>query len=192
MMNIIWCIMLISGIISAIVSGNAGIITDSLIEGCSQAVTLCIELCGAYMLWSGLMEIAKDIGLVEKIAKRMQPVLGRIFPDAKEACAPIALNFAANFFGMGSAAQPFGIEAMQLMQHDNPDKTTASDNMCMFIALNASAIDLLPMTVLSLRTTAGAKTPYDIVIPVAIASVAAFLAALFTCKLFSGKRKCNT
>lgn len=192
MMNIIWCIMLIAGIISAIIGGNAGIVTDSLIEGCSQAVTLCIELLGAYMLWSGLMEIAKDMGAVDKLAKKMQPVLGRIFPDANEACAPIALNFAANFFGMGSAAQPFGIEAMQIMQRDNKDKITATDNMCMFIALNASALDLLPMTVLALRTTSGADRPYEIVVPVAVASVAGFLSALISCKIFSKFSRCST
>lgn len=181
--------MIAAGFITALFTGNAADMTDSMINGCSQAVKLSVELAGAYMLWSGLMGAAREVGAVDALARIMRKPLRSLFPKAEQACAPIALNLAANFFGMGGAAQPFGIEAMKLMQSTNPDKTTATDEMCMFIALNASAIDLLPMTVLALRTTAGSADPYSVAVPTFIASVAAFASAVIFCK--AAERKCS-
>ena len=189
MMNILWCVMLLLGFITALFTGSAEKLTDAMTGGCLQAVTLCLELLGAYMLWMGLMEIADELGVVGFLSRKMKKPLSRLMPDAGDACAPIALNLAANFFGMGSAAQPFGFDAMARMQAKNPKKDTATNGMCLFIAMNASAIDLLPMTVIALRTSAGAKDPASIVVPTFAASVAAFCAAVIWCK--AAEKRCS-
>ena len=191
MMNILWAIMLISGLILGMLNGQSGILLDSMITGCGEAVTLCLGLCGAYMLWMGFMEVAKDRGVIDKLAKLINPAMKKLFPAAGEAIAPITLNLAANFFGMGSAATPFGLEAMEIMQKHNKTKDTATNNMCMFIAVNASALELLPTTVLAMRTAEGSADPYSIVLPTAIASVLAFASAIIVCKIFErhGKQK---
>lgn len=193
MMNAVWGTMIIAGLVVGILSGQGGTLVDSMITGCGEAVTLCVGLAGAYMLWMGLMEVAKDLGIIDKFAKLIKPFMRWLFPKAEEAVAPITLNLAANFFGMGSAATPFGLEAVRSLQKSNPYPETATNDMCMFIALNASALELLPTTILAMRTAAGSLDPYCIVIPTAIASIASFVSAIVICKLFekAGKRSCS-
>lgn len=191
MMNIVWAFMLIFGIISGIITGNGDKLIDSMITGGGEAVTLCFSLCGAYMLWMGLMEVAKDMGVIDSLARLIKPAMRKLFPSSEEAIAPITLNMAANFFGMGSAATPFGLEAMRIMQASNKNKAVATDDMCMFIAINSSALELLPTTILAMRTAAGSADPYCVVAPIAIASVTAFAAAVLVCKIFERRSKCT-
>lgn len=183
MMNIVWAIMTGLGLIFGIVTGKADILVQSMAEGCGEAVSVCLGLAGAMMLWNGFMEVAKDLGVIDNLAKLIYPFMKRLFPNSEKAIAPITLNLAANFFGMGSAATPFGIEAMQKLEEENKTPGIASNNMCMFIALNASALELLPTTILALMSAQGASQPYLIVVPTAIASVVSFAVAIFVCKL---------
>ncbi len=200
MMNVLFGFMLLCGLLSAMLMGDAEAALDAMLAGCSEAVTLSLSLAGGYMLWMGLMNVAKEAGLIEGLSRLVKKPLSRLFPDAEEAMAPITLNLAANFFGMGSAATPFGLAAMKELHLAAVRKGipagTASDAMCMFLALNASAIELLPTGVLTMRAAAGSGDVYCVVVPTFLASILSFLSAVILCKLFcrvfpaEGRRRC--
>jgi spore maturation protein A len=160
----------------------------AVMEGAQEALTLCISLGGVYMLWMGLLGIARDAGLVDKLSKKLRKPCEWMFPGVKEATGPITLNIAANMLGLGNAATPFGIEAMRIMQRYNTNKDRATDAMCVFLAVNASALQVIPSTMISLRSAAGSNTAGIIVIPSLISSAAATAVAIFLCKLIIGKR----
>ncbi len=183
MMNFLWAGMIIISIISSLSIGDGDGIINAMTQGALDSVTLIIQLAGSYMLWMGLVNIAKEAGLMEKLANIMKKPLSKLFPDSRSAVAPITLNLTANFLGISSAATPFGLEAIQELQKSNIDKTTASDDMCMFICLNASAIELLPTTVMSLRAASGSNQPQSIILPVFVSSIASFLCAMILCKV---------
>jgi len=188
MMTFIFGGMIIVGIVFYIAQGNSAEALTALLSGAEQAMELTLALAGTYMLWMGLMNIASEAGLIKKLANAMKKPLGKLMPDAGEAMGPITLNLAANFFGLGNAATPFGVAAMKKLKSS---EGTASDDMCMFLALNSSAIELLPTTVIALRTACGSANPYDIVLPTFIASVISATAAVLSCKLLEkvGRRR---
>ncbi len=180
MMKWIFGIMTVMGIAVFIARGDGAGALNALVKGGESAVELSISLAGAYMLWMGIMKIADEAGLINKLAKLMKKPLRLVMPDAGDAAAPLTLNLAANFFGLGNAATPFGIEAMKKLDRGDG---RASNDMAMFIALNSSAIELLPTSVIAVRTACGSASPYDVVLPTFIASVAAALAAIISCRL---------
>ncbi len=182
MMKWIFGIMTVIGIAVFTARGDGAGALNALVKGGESAVELSISLAGSYMFWMGVMNIADEAGLVKKLAKLMRRPLNLVMPDAGEAAAPVTLNLAANFFGLGNAATPFGIEAMKKL--DKGDGR-ASDDMAMFIALNSSAIELLPASVIAVRTACGSASPYDIVLPTFIASAAAAAAAVISCRLLA-------
>ncbi len=177
--------MLIGGLLAAMLSGNAQEAVDSMLQGTGEAVSLSITLAGACMLWMGLMQVAEEAGLVRKLSRAVQPFLRRLFPGAPKAVAPVTLNLCANFFGLGSAATPFGLAAMEELAAANDKPGVATDDMCMFLALNSSAIELLPTSVLALRTAAGSGDVYCIVLPTFLASLLSAAAAILLCKLLA-------
>lgn len=189
MMNKIFGGMLTVGLIIGLIWGEPGELLEAMTSGMGEAVTLAIGLMGAFMFWMGIMEVAKEVGAIEWLANKTRPLLARLFPKSGDAIAPITLNLAANFFGMGSAATPFGLEAMALLDKHNPTPGVATDAMCMFIALNASALELLPTGVIALRSAAHSTDPYCIILPTFISSVVSFVSAILLCKLFSAISK---
>ena len=185
--------MLLLGLIACMMSGNAEGAMEAMLAGAGEAVTLSLSLAGAYMLWMGLMNVAKEAGLIDALARAVQKPLALLFPNAPGAVAPITLNLAANFFGMGSAATPFGLAAMKELraaadQEGVPDGT-ASDDMCMFALLNTASVQLIPSTVIALRTAAGSAEPTAIITPVWITSVIALTAGVAAAKLIRKKKK---
>ena len=160
MMNYIWGFLILCGFGAFALSGDPAASVDAMLSGVSEALELCLALCPSFMLWLGLMNVAREAGLMEKLSRAARPLLKRLMPGSSEAMAPITLNLAANFLGLGSAATPFGIEAMAELQKANRLGNAASDDMCMFIALNSSAVELLPTSVLALRAAAGSTDPY--------------------------------
>ena len=136
----------------------------------------------------GIMGVARECGLIDSLAKLVRPLMKRLFPNAGAAVAPITLNLAANFFGLGNAATPFGLEAMKELQKSNREPSRATDDMCMFIALNASAIELLPTSVLALRAAAGSADAYSVIWPTFASSVVGFVAAVLLCMAFRRRR----
>ena len=183
MMMWVFALMIVSGAALFVADGNGGGLLACLLTGADNAVTLSITLAGSYILWMGLLNIAKRAGLVDALARVLKKPLSLLMPDADEAIAPAALNLAANFFGLGNAATPFGIETMQRLNKSGGK--AATDSMCMFIALNASAIELLPTTVIAVRAACGASDPQDIILPTFISSVIAAIVAVVSCKLLS-------
>ena len=174
MMNYIWGFLILCGFGAFALSGEPAASVDAMLSGVSEALELCLALCPSFMLWLGLME---------KLSRAARPLLKRLMPDSPGAMAPITLNLAANFLGLGSAATPFGIEAMAELQKANRLGNAASDDMCMFIALNSSAVELLPTSVLALRAAAGSTDPYCVVLPTFIASLVSASCAVLLCLL---------
>ena len=185
MMNWLWGILIAAGMAGDAPRGDPAGAVDAMMSGASEAITLCLSLGGTFMLWMGLMNVAREAGLIDKLGKAMAPLLRRLMPDSPGAIAPVTLNLSANFFGLGGAATPFGLEAMQEMEKYNSRPGIATDDMCMFIALNSSAIELLPTGVLAMRAAAGSQDVYSIVLPTFIASVISAVCAVFMCKLLA-------
>lgn len=189
MMKWIWSVMLLSGVLFSFLKGDPSLAVDAMLRGTADAVTLCLSLAGAYLLWMGLMGIAKEAGLMDALSIRMRPLIRKLMPNAKSAAGPITLNFAANFLGLGNAATPFGLAAMQELEKENPVPGRATDEMCMFLCINASAIQLFPTTVISLLVSAGSRNPYRIVLPALLATLASTATAVLLCLIFRRKRR---
>ena len=179
--------MCIGGLLAGMLAGDAQGAVDALLEGAGEAVSLCLSLAGAYMLWMGLMAVGEEAGLVEKLRRLVEPALKKLFPSSPKAVAPITLNLCANFFGLGSAATPFGLAAMREMQNARPDRlsTTANNSMAMFVVLNTASIQLIPTFMGTLRAQYGSAAPFDILPAVWLASVISVAVGLLTARLLS-------
>ena len=168
MLNYIWSGMLVFGIFFGIVTGNGENMVGAIISGSKEAVTLAIGMCGVIAFWCGIMKIAEASGMIMAMAKKLSPVLTFLFPSIPEnhkARDLIATNLAANFFGLGWAATPAGLLAMDELQEMNKDKNVASDAMCMFLIVNMSSVQLLSVSVIALRSEYFSQNPSEIVIP---------------------------
>lgn len=184
MMGFFFAVSCIIGIVLCCFGDSGSAALDCLLAGADSAVELSISLAGAYLLWMGLINVASEAGLIEKLAARMHKPLRLLMPDAGDASASVTLNLAAYFFGLGNAATPFGLDAMKRLNAVNPDKQSASNAICMFLALNASAIELMPTGVIAVRIACGSANAYDIVLPTFISSVFSAAAAILACKFF--------
>lgn len=189
MMKWVWSGMILSGALLAFLQGEPGVIVDAMLQGTADAVTLSLSLAGSYLLWMGLLGVAREAGIVDSISNRMRPLIKRLMPGAGNAAGSITLNFSANLLGLGNAATPFGLTAMRELEKQNPSPGTATDDMCMFLCINASAIQLLPTTVISLMVGAGSGAPYRIVLPTLLATSVSTLTAVSLCLLLRRKRR---
>ncbi|MDP4093034.1 MAG: nucleoside recognition domain-containing protein [Bacillota bacterium] len=193
MLNYIWFGMIVIGFAVGMMNGRIEEVSQAVIDSASTAVELCIGLLGVMCLWTGLMAVAEKSGLVKALAKIVRPALKFLFPDIPKdhpALGAIVLNMVANFFGLGNAATPLGIKAMTELQKLNPDKNTATNAMSMFLVLNTAAIQLIPVTIIAVRTAAGSKGPADIIGTIWMASSCATAAGIITAKILAvGKRR---
>lgn len=165
-MNIVWLLLLASGIIVAALNGNIEVVTQAALGAARDAVEVCFNLIGIMALWLGIMKIAEKGGLIEGLAYILSPFLKRLFPaipPRHPAMGAIILNLSANMLGLGNAATPFGMKAMQEMQKLNGGRDEASTAMCTFLALNTSCITLIPATIIGIRVSYGAANPTEIV-----------------------------
>lgn len=183
MMNYIWAAMMVVGLVWGVAAGRADEVAAAMTEGAGEAVTLCLTLAGSYMLWMGVLNIARNAGMVEGLARIAKKPLSLLFPRSEKAVVPIALNLAANFFGAGGAATPFGLEAMREMSEASGKSSVATDDMCMFLAVNSAAIELIPAGVLALRAAAGSQDVFCVVAPTFVCSLVCFIAAVVFMKL---------
>jgi spore maturation protein A len=173
MLNIIWLALVGGGVIYAALGGNIGVVSQAAFSAAGASVKLAIEMCGILCLWMGLMKLAEEAGLMQTAARLIAPVARRLFPTlAKDdpALSLITMNIAANMLGLGNAATPFGLKAMEHLQRKNPLKDTASAPMITLLALNTSCITLIPTLVISLRSQAGSTNPTEIIGATIIAS----------------------
>lgn len=173
MLNIIWLFLLGGGILFAAINGNIEAVTEAAFAATADVVSLALNMCGVLCLWLGMLKLAEDAGLVRIIARVISPLVRRLFPEVPRdhpAIFAIVMNIAANMLGLGNAATPFGLKAMEQLQKLNPDKDTASNSMITFLALNTSCITLVPTLVISLRAQAGSALPTDIIAPTVTAT----------------------
>ena len=186
MINYIWFIMIFFGLIVGIFTGNGEGMSNAIISSINSTVTFIIGLVGLMCFWCGVMKVAQNSGFTEKLAKLMKPILKIIFKDAakdEKVLGAIVMNITANMMGLGNAATPFGIKAMEEMQRLNKDKEKASNDMCLFLVLNAACIQLVPSTVISIRATANSSNPGVIIIPAIISTAIASICGVICCKI---------
>lgn len=182
-MNYIWVVLIVFSFFCAVATGNMNALSSSVISGGTDAITLALKLVGIICFWNGLMAIAEKSGLTKLLCKALSPVLKILFPTLKDEKAKnaIAMNITANFLGLGNAATPFGLEAMNRLKKIECKGDTASDNMVRFVVINSAAIHLVPTTVALLRQEYGSKSPMDIIVPALITSLIALsCGAIFT------------
>ena len=186
MINYIWCGMIIIGILVGIVTGNIEAVSTAAIEWAETAVELSLGLIGVMALWLGLMKIAEEAGIVRGMGLLMKPIMVRLFPEVPAdhpAMGSIVANIAANFFGLGNAATPLGIKAMQELQDLNENKEEASNAMVTFLAINTSSVTLISSSTIAYRSAAGAANPADIIAPTIIATTVSTVVAIVACKV---------
>ena len=186
MINYIWFIMIFFGLIVGIFTGNGEGMSNAIISSINSTVTFIIGLVGLMCFWCGVMIVAHNSGFTEKLAKLMKPILKIIFKDAakdEKVLGAIVMNITANMMGLGNAATPFGIKAMEEMDRLNTKKGVASNDMALFLVLNAACIQLVPSTVLSIRAAAGSTNPGAIILPAIISTGTAAIVGVICCKI---------
>jgi spore maturation protein A len=163
-------------------------INSAVVDGAKSAATYCLELIGIMALWLGLMNIAKDAGLVDAFGRMMRPVIRWLFPevpDGHPAQGAMLLSFAANMLGLDNAATPMGLKAMDELQELNPVKDTASNSMALFLAINCGSITLIPITIIGFRAAKGSTSPCGIIVGTWIASLASVVAGIAVARLLA-------
>ncbi|HEY9059062.1 MAG TPA: nucleoside recognition domain-containing protein [Pseudobacteroides sp.] len=192
MLNYIWMGMLLIGFVIGGLNGRLEEVTQAAFNSSKSAVELSIGLLGILCLWTGLMGVAEKSGLLNKIAYLVSPLIRLLFPQIPKkspAIGAIVMNMAANFLGLGNAATPLGLKAMNELQKHNTSKETASDSMVMFLILNASAIQLVPATIIALRSSAGSTNPAEVIIPIWVASASAAVTGIIAVKVLGNLKR---
>ena len=193
MINWIWMGLMVIGIVTAMYqelmfhNGALDKITKAAVTSANTAVELSIGLVGVMALWLGIMAIAEQAGLVQIFGKMLRPIMVRLFPDVPPehpAMGAMVMNMAANVLGLGNAATPLGLKAMQELQSLNPNKNVATNAMVMFLALNTSSVQLVAATVIALRVAAGSTNPTSIIGPTLVATVIGTVFAIVITKIF--------
>lgn len=187
----IWSGMLLLAVLAAAISGQLGAVSAAAMAGAERGAQLCLSLAGPLCLWAGLAAVLEGSGLSAKLAALLRPLLGRLFPAAArdaQALEKISGNFTANLLGLGNAATPLGIAAVQRM-HRLSGGAAASDEMCRLIVLNTASIQLLPTTVAALRASAGAARPFAILSAVWLTSLGSVTVGLLAVGLFARWRR---
>ena len=180
--------LIVGSVVVGLFSNNLNAVASSVATGASDAFKISLGLTGIMCLWLGMMKIAEKSGLVEKISSFISPLLQFVFPQIPKghpALGSISLNFVANMLGLSNAATPLGIKAMEDLQSLNERKTTASDSMCMFLALNTSSLQLIPAGAIALLAAGGSGNPTSITLPALLATAASTLAGFFAARLLS-------
>ena len=165
MLNYLWAGMILAGIVFGAFNGRMQDITTAALDSSKEAVTLCITMIGVMAFWTGIMEIASRAGIIQMAARKMRPLLRFLFPNLPEghkAEEHISTNFIANFLGLGWAATPAGLNAMQAMQRLNRKKDRASNAMCMFLVINMSSLQLITVNIIAYRSQYGSASPAEI------------------------------
>lgn len=189
-MNNLWMGMIFFGIIYAGFSGNLQAVTDAVFASAKEAVSLSITMAGVMALWTGIMEVAKSAGLLDLFARKLRPFLRFLFPklpSGHRAQEYIAINMIANILGLGSAATPAGLKAMEelksLKEKNGLPEDTASNEMCNFLILNISSLQLIPVSMIAYRSQYGSAAPTAIIGPAILATLASTATAVLFCRI---------
>ena len=191
MMNYLWGGMLLLGVIYGAFAGTLDGVTEAIINSAKEAVNLVIAIAGITAFWTGIMKIAEHTGRVEKLARRIQPLLRFLFPELKnqeKANYYISLNFLSNFLGLSHASTSSGLLVFQELDRLNGYSTIASKSMCTFLIINVSSLQLLPINMIAYRAQYGSPNPAAIVGPAIFATGMSTLAAVIFCRIMNGKK----
>ena len=181
MISILWTFLIIIGILYSLITGNIEVINNSILTNAGKALDLILSLLPTIVLWSGIMKIAEDAGILTKFASFLRPILSKLFPSVPSNHASlgyIASNIAANMLGLGSAATPFGLRAMSELQKINSKKDTASNAMITFLVLNTAGVTIIPTTIIALRLAYGSSSPTAIIAPAVISTSCSCISAI--------------
>ena len=190
-MSKIWVGMIVIGIAFAGLRGDLNSINNVIMNSSEQAIMFVLGLSGIMAVWSGLLRVAEAAGLVSLLARKAEPFVKKVFPEEKneETLSVMCMSMAANVFGVGNTATVFGIQAMKRLDVENGCKEKANNTMCMFMAITMSSIQLIPVTVLKIRSETGSVSPEDIILPTLVATFISTLTAILVCKWYEGKRR---
>ena len=191
-MKTIWIVLIGLGLIFSFITGRPGTVADVLFFDLQKSVELILSLLPIMAFWTGLMAIVEKTGILNKISVIIKPLVKFLFKEVQSntrAVNAIIMTIAANMLGIGNSATAFGIKAMQEMQLTNRDKTTANNAMCMFLIINVSSIQLIPLNIIKLRADAGAAMPSDIMIPTIAATTFSTFVAILVAKFYERKKE---
>ncbi len=186
LINFIWAVLIIMGFVVGAITGNLGVVTNAAIDSAKSAVELAIGLIGVMALWLGIMKISEDSGLIRGIGRALRPVMVLLFPDVPAdhpAMGAMVMNISANVLGLGNAATPFGLKAMEELQKLNRKKDTATNAMVTFLAINTSSVTLIPASTIAILSAAGAINPTEIIGPTIMATTISTIVAIILSKL---------
>ena len=217
MLNYLWGFMLVIGVIYAAITGNLPAVTDAALDSAKEAVSLCITMTGVMAFWMGLMRIAENAGIISAATRKLNPFLRFLFPNLPPDHAAnkyIATNMISNIFGLGWAATPAGLKAMEELgkleeerrakdsqqaersgQKGRSDRRIAmppgiaSNEMCTFLIINISSLQLIPVNIIAYRSQYGSVNPTAVVGPAIVATAVSTLVAVVFCKVMDGKRR---
>ena len=185
-MNYIFYFLIVISIIAGAVNGKLPDVVNSILTGAELSVKVAFSLIGIMAFWLGMMRIAEKAGLVKLIAKLIKPITKWLFkdiPSDSPALGNVALSFSANALGLANAATPIGLKVMEELQEENKDKESASDAMCVFLAMCTAGFQLVPATVIAILVGAGAKNPTEIIAPTMIVTAIAFISSIIIAKI---------
>lgn len=186
MLNKIWPILIIISIFYGVFTGNIVTLNETIFNSSKDAVELTIILLGTICLWNGIIEIASNTRIVDRLIKILTPVINFLFPNSKEdrkTKQAISMNIIANMLGLGNAATPLGLKVMNSMQEKNINKSELTDDMTMFIVLNTLSIQIIPTTIISIRMSLGSINPTKIIFSVWVSSICASIVGIFLTKI---------
>ena len=190
MLNILWPLFIVISFAYAIFTGNVDSVNNAIFDSASDAVELSLTFFGSICLWNGIMHIATQTTLTQKLAKFLNPLMRFLFPDISPKDSvhqEISMNMIANLLGLGNAATPLGLKAMKSMQKQNPNKDTLSNSMAMFIVLNTASLQIIPTTVIAIRSSLGSSNSTGMIVPIWCATIAAAIVGILSAKYFMKK-----
>jgi len=191
MIHKIWGFFIVVGITFCLFTGEVELLNEEILGSAKSSLDMIIKIFPVMALWMGIMNIAKESGLLRKFSKMLSPILGKLFPEIPknhESLSLIASNVVANMFGLGNAATPFGLKAMKSLQEINEKKDTASRSMITFLVLNTSGVTIIPTTIISLRMMHGSANPTEIVSACILATFLSTLGGLIVDRILARRR----
>jgi len=186
----LWAGLILLGIAFSFLNKSPQTVTDVLLFDLQKSVDLIFSLLPIMAFWTGMMRIVEKSGILNKLSQSLRPAIKLLFKDVQndtKAVNAIVMTIVANMLGLGNSATAFGVKAMQEMQRVNKDKKTANNSMCMFLIINVSSIQLIPLSIIKLRANSGAASPGDILIPTIIATAFSTMTAILLAKYYERK-----
>ncbi len=191
MVNKIWGWFIIIGVIACLLTGKVDVLNNEILESTKSSLDMIIKIFPVMALWLGIMNIAAESGLLNRLSQALSPILQKLFPEipkGHESLSLIASNITANMFGLGNAATPFGLKAMKSLQELNEKKDTASRSMITFLVLNTSGVTIIPTTIISLRMMYGSINPTEIVFACILATLISTIGGLIIDRILAKRR----